>query len=254
MNQIKGAPRILIVDDDGEIRKLVSDLLERNGMVAVSARSAAHADEALAEGRFDLIVLDLMMPGEDGLTFCQRLRRDSRVPIIMLTAMGEDIDRILGLEIGADDYLPKPFNPRELVARIKTVLRRAPPLLPGETHRLPEQYAFGEFILDVDERELRRKDGARVTLTSGEYALLQTLVEHSPRVLSRDQLLDLTRGAVAGPFDRSIDSQISRLRRKIESDARRAQYIKTVRNIGYAFAGAVEKVSGKRAAGAQASD
>ena len=250
MNQRIAKPRILIVDDDTEIRRLVADLLERNGMASVCAKGAGDADRVIAEGRIDLIVLDVMMPGEDGLAFCRRLRQESRVPIIMLTALGEDVDRIIGLEFGADDYLPKPFNPRELVARIKTVLRRAPPLMPGETHRRPEHYVFANFVLDVDERQLRREDGAPVALTSGEFALLLALIENSPRVLSRDQLLDLTRGAVSNPFDRSIDSQISRLRRKIEEDPRRAQYIKTVRNIGYAFAGAVRKAGGERAVGA----
>lgn len=234
--------RILVVDDDEEIRSLVCDLLERNGMGALSARDAAEANRQLAETRVDLIVLDIMMPGEGGLEFCQRLRRESRVPIIMLTALGDEVDRILGLEFGADDYLPKPFSPRELITRIKTVLRRAPPLLPGETHRRPERYAFGRFILDVDQRLLMHDTGEPITLTSGEFALLLALVEHSPRVMSRDQLLDLTRGAAANPYDRSIDSQISRLRRKIESDPRRAEYIKTVRNLGYAFAGSVQRL------------
>ncbi len=233
--------RILVVDDDRDILTLVCDLVERNGMEAAGAGNPEEADRVLNETRIDLIVLDLMMPGEDGLAYCRRLRRESRIPIIMLTALSEDVDRIVGLEFGADDYMAKPFNPRELIARIKTVLRRAPPLMPGETHRMPEQYAFGEFVLDVDQRQLRKSGGEIMTLTSGEFALLLALVEHSPRVLSRDQLLDLTRGAVANAFDRSIDSQISRLRRKIEPDRRKAQFIKTVRNLGYAFAGTVER-------------
>ncbi len=241
MHKNNDTPRVLIVDDDAEIRSLVSDLLERNGMAAERARNTAEAEAILAEARTDLMVLDVMMPGEDGLAFCQRVRRDSQIPIIMVTALGDDVDRILGLEFGADDYLPKPFNPRELVARVKTVLRRAPPLKPSETYRRREAYRFGDFVLDVEQRALRRGDGEVIALTSGEYALLATLVEHSPRVLSRDQLLDMTRGAVANPFDRSIDSQISRLRRKIEPDPRRADYIKTVRNIGYAFAAKVKK-------------
>ncbi len=244
MEMATGAARVLIVDDDSEIRRLLIDLLERNGMAAEAANSVAAAEKILSGGRTDLIILDVMMPGEDGLAFCRRLRVDSRVPIIMLTALGEDVDRILGLEFGADDYLAKPFNPRELVARIKAVLRRAPPLLPGETYQRRDQYAFGRFVLDVDKRELRDDSNAAVDLTSGEFALLLALVEHSPRVLSRDQLLDLTRGAVANPFDRSIDSQISRLRRKIEDDSRRAQFIKTVRNIGYAFAGPAKRIDG----------
>ncbi|MEM6536738.1 MAG: response regulator [Pseudomonadota bacterium] len=243
MSQSKDKPRILVVDDDSEIRRLASDLLNRNGMVAINARNTVDADRVVNDGRIDLIVLDVMMPGEDGLSYCRRLRQSSNIPVIMLTALGEDIDRIIGLELGADDYLPKPFNPRELVTRIKTVLRRAPPLLPGESHRLPQHYAFGDYLLDVDERELVKKNGTRICLTSGEYALLQALVEHSPRILSRDQLLELTRGAVPNQFDRSIDSQVSRLRRKIEQNPRHAEYIKTVRNIGYAFSGRVIKVN-----------
>jgi len=236
-------PHILIIDDDSEIRGLISELLDRNAMVAEKAKNTTQAEAILKDRRVDLVVLDVMMPGEDGLAFCQRIRRDSQIPIIMLTALGDDVDRILGLEFGADDYLPKPFNPRELIARIKTVLRRAPPLKPTETYRRHYQYAFADLLLDVEQRALRRQSGDIIDLTSGEYALLLTLIEHSPRVLSRDQLLDLTRGAVANPFDRSIDSQISRLRRKIEPDPKRAQLIKTVRNIGYAFAAKIEKVS-----------
>ena len=157
----------------------------------------------------------------------------------MLTALGEDIDRIIGLELGADDYLAKPFHPRELVARIRSVLRRAPRPLPGESQRPAACYCFEGFTLDVDRRQLVRRDQSLVDLTSGEFALLLALVEHRPRVLSRDQLLDLTRGAAANPYDRSIDSQISRLRSKIEDDPRKPVLIKTVRNLGYAFSAEV---------------
>jgi DNA-binding response OmpR family regulator len=237
------ATHILIVDDDETIRELVGDHLRRNGMRAFGAQDAAEAEQRLANERIDLIVLDLMMPGEGGLAFCLRLRAASRVPIIMLTALGEDVDRIVGLEAGADDYVAKPFTPRELIARIQAVLRRAPPPRPGETYRHPERYRFGHFVLDVDQRALQRENGEPIPLTSGEFALLLALIEHSPRVMSRDQLLDETRGAAANPFDRSIDSQISRLRRKIEADPRRPVFIKTVRNLGYAFAAWVEPVS-----------
>lgn len=239
------ASTILIVDDDADIRELVRALVERSHMRALTARNVREAEERLAEGSVDLIVLDVMMPGEDGTSFCRRIRAESDVPIIMLTALGEDVDRILGLEMGADDYLPKPFNPRELVARIKNVLRRAPPMRPGETHRKAQLYLFDRFELDPDARTVRSRTGEDVVaLTSGEFALLLVLIERAPRVLSRDQLLDLTRGAVANPFDRSIDAQISRLRRKLEQDPRRPSLIKTVRNLGYAFAGRVEKAAG----------
>lgn len=236
------AARILVVDDDADIRALMEGVLARSGMTAKTARSAAEAEAALESFAADLIVLDLMMEGEDGLSFCRRLRMRSTVPIIMLTALAEDVDRIVGLEVGADDYLAKPFNPRELVARIKSVLRRSrEPALASETRRNPA-FAFGPFRLHPEHMSLTREDAAPVHLTSGEFALLLALVERAPRVLSRDQLLDLSRGAVADPFDRSIDSQISRLRGKIEADPRQPEYIKTVRNLGYAFAAAVTRV------------
>jgi len=241
MKSLSGIPSILVVDDDSDIRKLTAEFLARNEMSAKMARDTEEADRILSGQRIDLIVLDLMMPGEDGRQFCQRIRQRSNIPIIMLTALGEDIDRIIGLEMGADDYMAKPFHPRELVARIKSILRRSPPSMPGESRGATKHFAFGDFNLDVDERQLRKRDGRLIDLTSGEFALLLALVEHSPRVLSRDQLLEMTRGAAANPFDRSIDSQISRLRRKIEANPRRAELIKTVRNIGYAFAGTVKQ-------------
>ena len=236
------ALNILVVDDDPEILALVESLLQRNGMRSVRARSAAEARAALEEKQFDLILLDLMMPGEDGLTFCRSLRERSAVPVIMLTALNEDIDRILGLEIGADDYLPKPFHPRELLARIKSVLRRAPAIRPGESDATASNYAFGPYRVSVDRRLIEKESGEAVDLTSGEFSLLLILLERAPRVLSRDQLLEFSRRAAANPFDRSIDSQISRLRRKLETDPRHPEYIKTVRNLGYAFAGDVKRV------------
>jgi DNA-binding response OmpR family regulator len=234
-------PRILIVDDDREIRELVGGLVERNHMKAVLAPDVPEAERAMAEGRVDLVVLDIMMPGEDGTSFCRRLRQDSDIPIIMLTALGEDVDRIVGLEMGADDYLPKPFNPRELIARIKNILRRAPPSQPGEVGEAGFCYLFDRYRLDPETRSLRTQAGEEVMLTSGEFTLLVTLIERAPRVLNRDQLLDLSRGAAANPFDRSIDAQISRIRRKLEADPRRPSLIKTVRNLGYAFAAKIEK-------------
>lgn len=233
-------PRILVVDDDAGIRDLVRDLLDRNHFQVVVAKSAAEAEQRLADERIDLIVLDVMMPGEDGTSFCRRFRQESEIPILMLSALGSDIDRIVGLELGADDYLPKPFNPRELVTRIKTILRRAPPLKPGETHQIAACYVFAGYRLYPENRSLLSGDD-EITLTSGEFALLLALIEHAPRILSRDQLLELSRGAAANPFDRSIDTHISRLRSKLEPDPRRPSLIKTVRNIGYAFAVPVEK-------------
>lgn len=234
--------RILIVDDDADILSLMEGVLLRNGMIAETSRSTAEAEVVLENLQVDLIVLDLMMEGEDGLSFCRRLRTSSNVPIIMLTALAEDVDRIVGLEIGADDYLGKPFNPRELVARIKTVLRRThEPAIPKEKLKATI-LAFGAFRLHPDQMSLTKEDGTPVHLTSGEFTLLLALVERAPRVLSRDQLLDYSRGAVPNPFDRSIDSQISRLRGKIEADPRHPEFIKTVRNLGYAFASTVTRL------------
>ncbi len=241
MNPLSGIPSILVVDDDPDIRELTADFLARNEMSASVARDTSEADRILSGQRIDLVVLDLMMPGEDGRQFFQRIRLRSNIPIIILTALGEDIERIIGLEMGADDYMAKPFHPRELVARIKSILRRTPPAMPGESRSATKRFTFGDFTLDMDERQLRNCDGSLVDLTSGEFALLLALVGHSPRVLSRDQLLELTRGAAANLFDRSIDSKISRLRCKDEANPRRAEFIKTVRNIGYAFAGAVKQ-------------
>lgn len=235
--------RILVVDDDADILRLLEGVLSRNGMATKTARNTAEADKALEHFPADLIVLDLMMAGEDGLSFCRRLRLRSNVPIIMLTALAEDVDRIVGLEIGADDYLPKPFNPRELVARIKSVLRRARDGGPVAEGGGAGAFVFGPFRLSPAQLSLAHQDLGPLQITSGEFALLLALVERAPRVLSRDQLLNLSRGAVANPFDRSIDSQISRLRSKIEADPRQPEYIKTVRNLGYAFAAPVARVS-----------
>ncbi len=234
-------PRILVLDDDPEIVELVTGVLERNEMRALGVSSTAEADKALMSFDADLIILDLMMPGEDGLTYCRRLRAKSEVPVIMLTALGDDIDRILGLELGADDYLCKPFNPRELIARIKSVLRRAQDHLSAE-ETVSKAYRFGAFTLFPESRVLLVEDGGEVELTAGEFDLLQVLVEAAPRVLSRDQLLDLSRGVDASSYDRSIDSQISRIRNKIEPDPRRPDFIKTVRNLGYVFATPVKRV------------
>ena len=230
-------PHILVVDDDREIRSLVSQFLRKHGFRVTDAADGRAMMEVLDDGRFDLVVLDLMLPGEDGLSLCRRVRAESALPIIMLTAMGEETDRIVGLEMGADDYLPKPFNPRELLARIRAVLRRAGGAdMPEPAEEGAGTRVFEGWSLDLAKRELRAPDGTLVPLTAGEYDLLAAIVERPGRVLSRDQLLDLTRGRDAVPFDRSVDVQISRLRRKLEPDPKEPQIIKTVRGGGYVFA------------------
>lgn len=241
MGQQNFEPNILVVDDDPTIRGMVRDLLVRNHLRANAVGSTAEAERALESTRIDLVILDVLMPGEDGTTFCRRLRERSSVPILMLSALGEDVDRILGLELGADDYLAKPFNPRELVARAKSLLRRAPPLLPGESRQVQTGYRFGPFSLFPEARRLVA-DGEDIELTSGEFSLLLLLVQRAPRVLTRDQILELLKGAAVNPFDRSIDTQISRIRRKLEIEPGRPRLIKTVRNLGYAFAIKVEEV------------
>lgn len=233
------APHILVVDDDPEIRDLLSRFLDRHGMRVSTAGDGRGMEQKLSSGSFDLVVLDVMLPGDDGLVLCRKLRATSPLPVIMLTAVGEETDRIIGLEMGADDYLTKPFNPRELLARIKAVLRRTRGRTTSE--EASRQLLFAGWKLDLGRRELRSPKDVLVSLTSGELDLLIAFAEHSQRVLSRDQLLDLTKGRSAALFDRSIDIQISRLRRKIEDDPKQPQLIKTVRSEGYLFACAVEK-------------
>ena len=228
------SPHILIVDDDREIRDLTGRYLRKHGFRVDGAPDAKAMDRLLRDGRFDLVVLDLMLPGEDGLSICRRLRASTRIPILMLTAVAEDTDRIIGLEIGADDYLTKPFNPRELLARIRAVLRRSEGQGPA-ADPVEGIMTFAGWRLDPARRELRDPDGVLVELTAGEFGLLAALVERPRRVLSRDRLLDLTRGRDAQPFDRSIDVQVSRLRRKIEADPKNPELIKTVRSGGYIF-------------------
>ena len=242
-----GQPSLLIVDDDAEICDLLAKFLTNHGFEVETAANGAEMFGALerADTHFDLVVLDIMMPGEDGLSLCRRLRGTSDIPVIMLTAMGEDVDRIVGLEMGADDYLPKPFNPRELMARVKAVLRRVGPAgadgprgEPGgvaERPPTPTAYVFDGWRLDTATRSLAAPDGRPVELSAGEYDLLLAFVEHPRRVLNRDQLLDLTRGRAATPFDRSVDIQVSRLRKKVEPDPKSPEMIKTVRGGGYMF-------------------
>ena len=235
---------ILVVDDDREIRDLLARFLTRHGMRVTTARDGAEMMRLLVERRIDLVVLDLMLPGDDGLTLTRRLREArSNIPIVMLTAMGEDTDRIVGLEMGADDYVPKPFNPRELLARIKAVLRRVQFVAEDGASATPHgaKLSFLGWSLDLGTRDLTSPDGVMVSLSAGEFGLLQVFVEHPRRVLSRDQLLDFARGRSAIPFDRSIDIQVSRLRRRLGDDAKDPQLIKTVRGGGYLFTAEVEK-------------
>ena len=227
--------KILVVDDDLRLRDLLERYLAEQGFAVRSASDAAAMDKLLVRERFDLLVLDLMMPGEDGLSICRRLRgAKNMVPIIMLTAKGEDVDRIVGLEMGADDYLPKPFNPRELVARINAVMRRrTDPLPPGAPGELGE-VEFGGMVVNLATRTLT-KNGVAAALTTGEFALLKVLVTHARTPLSRDKLMELARGREYEVFDRSIDVQISRLRKLIEADPAHPTHIQTVWGFGYVF-------------------
>ena len=234
------SPHILVVDDHREIREPLARYLERHGLRVTVAESAAAARRALKAASVDLVVLDIMMPGEDGLTLCRHLRETTRIPVILLTAMGEETDRIVGLEVGADDYVAKPFNPRELLARIRAVIRRAQSLPPDRESLAAGTYRFDRWSLDTGRRELVDEAGVVTPLSSGEFRLLAALLERPGMVLSRDQLLDLTRGRGAVPFDRAVDNQVSRLRRKIERDPKNPELIATVWGGGYRFAGKVE--------------
>ena len=237
---MQSSPHILIVDDHREIRELVSRALTKEGFRVSTAADGRAMRKALADSRIDLILLDLMLPGEDGLALCRSLRAELKVPIIMLTAKGEEIDRVIGLEMGADDYLPKPFGSRELIARIKAVLRRSNELpATASSGNGPKRYHFERWGLDTGARELIRDDGITVPLSTGEYELLIALVERPQRVLNRDQLLDLARGRSAAGLDRSIDTQVSRLRKKLERDPSDPRIIKTVWGGGYMFTPAV---------------
>jgi two-component system OmpR family response regulator len=237
---MQSSPHILIVDDHREIRDLVSRALTKEGFRVSMAPDGRAMRKLLADSRIDLIVLDLMLPGEDGLSLCRAVRAESKIPIIMLTAKGEEIDRVIGLEMGADDYLPKPFGSRELIARIKAVLRRSQEQMSkGASAQRPKNYRFDRWSLDAGMRALLRDDGVTVPLSTGEFDLLLALVERPQRVLNRDQLLDLARGRSAAGLDRSIDTQISRLRRKLELDPSDPKIIKTIWGGGYMFTPAV---------------
>lgn len=235
-------PHILIVDDHREIRDLLARFLRKHSMRATAASDASEARKALKTSSIDLIVLDIMMPGEDGLSFARHVRETADVPIILLTAMAEETDRIIGLELGADDYMTKPFNPRELAARIKAVLRRAQSIPLSREPELSKKLRFGRWIFHGDRREIVSEDDVSTPLSHGECLLLSVFLERPNLVLNRDQLLDLTKGRMANLFDRSIDNQVSRLRRKIEEDPKNPKLIQTVWGGGYKFAGTVEEL------------
>ena len=228
-------PHILIVDDDQDIQKLLKKFLSQYGFRITLSSDGTTMRKALNDWKIDLVVLDIMLPGEDGFALCKEIRQDSKIPIIMLTAVKEEYDRILGLELGADDYLTKPFNPRELMARIKAILRRVDESSELSTDRNFSKATFANWTLDINARELSDKNGVITHLSTGEFALLVTLLQNSQRALSREQLVDITRKTSSIPFDRSIDIQISRLRKKIEIDPKAPQIIKTIRGQGYQF-------------------
>jgi|SRR5665213_2964279 len=242
---MSGSEHILVVDDQKEICEVVQQYLSSEGYRVSVANEGDGMRRVLAQGAVDLVILDLMLPGEDGLTLARALREDSDVGIIILTGRGETVDRIIGLEMGADDYLPKPFHLRELLARVKSVLRRV-----SARTGTPEKAAaagrakarFAGWHLDLSTRELMSPEGGEVRLTTGEFDLLAAFVNNANQVLSRDRLLDLARNREAGPFDRTIDVQVGRLRRKLESDPEKPTIIKTVRGTGYIFTPTVEMV------------
>ncbi len=232
--------QILIVDDDEDIQALLAEYLRKNGFDARAVADGKAMRQALASKPASLVVLDLMLPGEDGLVLCRQLRAKSQIPILMLTARGEASDRILGLEMGADDYLAKPFEPRELLARIRSILRRSK-MLPADTEiDVPEELQFSGWLLDTRTRNLRAPDGMCVSLSGAEYRLLLIFLRNPNAVLSRDQLSNFTFGRDADPLDRTIDMQVSRLRERLRDQAREAEIIKTVRGKGYVLASRVE--------------
>ena len=234
---------ILIVDDDPEIRGLLVDYLARNGFEAIAARDGREMWQQFDRHAVDLVVLDLMLPDVDGLTLCRDLRAKSNTPILMLTARGEETDRIVGIEMGADDYLVKPFNPRELLARIKSVLRRTRALPPNLRPESARCLSFAGWCLDTAARLLIAPDGVATPLSGGEYRLLRILLDHPNRVLNRDQLTEMIHGREAEAYDRAIDVQVSRLRQRLRDDSREPELIKTVRGEGYVRAAAVERQS-----------
>ncbi len=246
---MRDSDHVLVVDDDRGIRELVCAYLEKQGLRATGAADGRDMRSALARFTPDIIVLDIMMPGDDGLALCRELRagKHQAIPIIMLSARDEETDRIVGLELGADDYLPKPFSVRELLARLQAVLRRTRMLPPNlqAPHSAPALIlAFGDWRLDTVARHLQDRDGVVVAVSAGEYRLLRVFLDHPLRVLTREQLLDMTHGFDADQFDRSIDILVSRLRQRLGDDAREPRYIKTLRSEGYIFASAVTVLEG----------
>jgi DNA-binding response OmpR family regulator len=234
--------RLLLIDDEAALRQPLAEYLSRQGFTVTQAASAADARAQIREETPDLALLDIMMPGEDGLALCAFIRATTQIPVILLTAKAEETDRIIGLEIGADDYVVKPFSPRELLARVKAVLRRTGQG-PAAVHAPDaDAYAFGPWVLRTGERELVDRDGVAVPLSTGEYNLLLAFVTHPKRVLTRDQLLDLTQGRELAAFERSIDNHISRLRRKVEADPSDPKLIKTVWGGGYMLAAEVRRL------------
>ena len=233
-------PHILVVDDQREICDLVQDYLSSEGYRVSIANDGAAMRRAMAQSAVDLVILDLMLPGEDGLTLARALRDVSDVGIIILTGRGDTVDRIIGLEMGADDYLPKPFHPRELLARVRSVLRRVSSRTAENASAARSRARFAGWNLDLASRELRSPSGKEVRLTTGEFDLLAVFVNNANQVLTRDRLLDLARNREAGPFDRTIDVQVGRLRRKLESDPQKPTLIKTVRGSGYIFTPSIE--------------
>lgn len=237
--------RLLLIDDEASIREPLGDYLVGQGFVVDCAASAAAARQLLDDGSYDLVITDIMMPGEDGLSLTRHLRETRRMPVILLTARAEETERVIGLEIGADDYVVKPFGPRELVARIRAVLRRAADAArPVEGEAAGERFDFGPWSLSNDTRMLTHSDGRDITLTTGEYQLLLAFLRHPRTVMSRDRLLDMVRGRDADVFDRSIDNLVSRLRRKLEDDSREPSLIKTIWGGGYSFTVDVKRVQG----------
>jgi two-component system OmpR family response regulator len=230
-----GSTHLLIVDDNREIRDSLAKLLRTEGHRVTVAENASTARRIMKASSLDLILLDIMMPGEDGLSLCRHIVENTATPVILLTARVEDTDRIIGLEMGADDYVTKPFNPRELMARIKAVIRRAHSLPPRQRPPKQNQMQFDNWVLNLAERSLLSQDKISIPLSTGEFRLLMAFLDHPKMVLSRDQLLDITQGREANAFDRSIDNQVSRLRRKLEEDPKSPRLIKTVWGGGYSF-------------------
>jgi two-component system OmpR family response regulator len=237
----KSRPHLLLVDDEASIRDPLGKYLERQGFRVTDAGDTSTARSILLSYDIDLVLLDIMMPGEDGLSLCRHISANDGPPVILLTAKSEETDRIVGLEIGADDYVVKPFSPRELVARIKVVLRRISSGAP-KPDQTGENYNFAGWTLNTAEQSLHDPEGVLVPLSSGEHRMLEALVTRAGQVLTRDQLLDLTRGREGGPFDRAIDNQVSRLRRKIEADPKDPQHIKTIWGGGYRFSTEVKRL------------